>query len=54
MIYFDREAKAELIRKFYRLTEPGGYLFVGQSESISRDETGWQYVMPSVFRKGRA
>ena len=54
MIYFDRDTKAELIRKFYRMTEPGGYLFVGQSESISRDETGWQYVMPSVFRKGRA
>jgi chemotaxis protein methyltransferase CheR len=52
MIYFDRDVKAELIRKFYRHTAPGGYLFVGQSESISRDERGWQYVMPSVFRKG--
>jgi chemotaxis protein methyltransferase CheR len=52
MIYFDKETKAELIRKFYRFTEPGGYLFVGQSESINRDETGWKYVMPSVFRKG--
>lgn len=51
MIYFDKETKANLIRKFYKLTEPGGYLFVGQSESINRDETGWQYVMPSVFRK---
>lgn len=52
MIYFDKDVKAELVRKFYRHTAPGGYLFVGQSESISRDERGWQYVMPSVFRKG--
>lgn len=52
MIYFDRETKTNLIRKFYRHTAPGGYLFIGQSESIGRDETGWQYVMPSVFRKG--
>lgn len=52
MIYFDKDAKAELIQKFYQFTAPGGYLFVGQSESINRDEKGWQYVMPSVFRKG--
>jgi len=52
MIYFDRETKANLVKKFYKHTEPGGYLFVGQSESIGRDEAGWQYVMPSVFRKG--
>lgn len=52
MIYFDRPTKAALIRKFYQHTAPGGYLFVGQSESIAREDAPWQYVMPSVFRKG--
>ncbi len=52
MIYFDRPTKAKLIQKFYKHTEPGGYLFVGQSESINREDAPWQYVMPSVFRKG--
>lgn len=52
MIYFDRKTKMRLIKKFYDIAEPGGYLFVGHSESLGRDETDWQYVMPSIFRKG--
>ena len=51
MIYFDRETKVRLVQKFYNHTEPGGFLFIGQSESINREDTAWQYVMPSVFRK---
>jgi chemotaxis protein methyltransferase CheR len=52
MIYFDLRTKIELINKFYELTEPGGYLFIGHSESINRDHTGYEYVMPAVYRKG--
>ncbi|WP_139990780.1 CheR family methyltransferase [Paenibacillus paridis] len=51
MIYFDTETKRELVRKFYELTEPGGYLFIGHSESLERDKTDYTYVMPSVYRK---
>jgi chemotaxis protein methyltransferase CheR len=51
MIYFDAEKKKQLIRRFYDALEPGGYLFIGQSESIDRSEVGFSYVMPSVFRK---
>jgi chemotaxis protein methyltransferase CheR len=51
MIYFDERTKADLIRKFYEHTEPGGYLFIGHSESLERDGTGYRYVMPSVYRK---
>ncbi len=51
MIYFDSKAKANLIRKFYESIEPGGYLFIGHSESIDRTQTEFQYVMPSIFRK---
>ena len=52
MIYFDQETKDRLIRKFYDMTEVGGYLFIGLSESLNRTENPYQYVMPSVYRKG--
>lgn len=52
MIYFDQETKNRLIRKFYDMTEVGGYLFIGLSEALNRNENPYQYVMPSVYRKG--
>jgi chemotaxis protein methyltransferase CheR len=51
MIYFDNRTKWELVNKFYDLTEYGGYLFIGHSESLNRDETKYKYVMPAVYRK---
>ncbi|MCX7748125.1 MAG: protein-glutamate O-methyltransferase CheR [Clostridia bacterium] len=51
MIYFDNETKRNLINKFYEFTEPGGYLFIGHSESINRDESKYKYVNPAVYRK---
>lgn len=51
MIYFDSETKKKLIEKFYELTEPGGYLFIGHSESLNRNETKYKYIMPAVYRK---
>lgn len=51
MIYFNAETKERLIRKFYQHTEPGGYLFLGHSESLNRREFGYRYVMPAVYRK---
>jgi len=52
MIYFDHVTKMRLINKFYEMTQPGGYLFIGHSEFIGRGETGYNYVMPAVYRKG--
>jgi chemotaxis protein methyltransferase CheR len=51
MIYFDAKTKIELINKFYDMTEYGGYLFIGHSESLNRDETKYKYIMPAVYRK---
>lgn len=51
MIYFDNKTKMELVRRFYEHTESGGYLFIGHSESISREETAYRYIMPAVYRK---
>lgn len=51
MIYFDAQTKRELVNKFYDLTEYGGYLFIGHSESLNREETKYKYIMPAVYRK---
>jgi chemotaxis protein methyltransferase CheR len=51
MIYFDSDTKNELAQKLYDLTEPGGFLFIGLSESLDRNSTRYSYIMPSVYRK---
>lgn len=51
MIYFDKETKQELIQKVYDAMEPGGYLFVGRTETIDRGQTPFQLIQPSIFRK---
>jgi len=51
MIYFDNQTRDAVVRKFYDVMEPGGYLFIGHSESISNSNTGYQYIKPAVYRK---
>jgi len=51
MIYFDEGTKQRLIDKIYDALEPGGYLIIGQTESLDRTKTKFKYVMPSVFKK---
>jgi len=52
MIYFDADTRRELINRFYDRTEPGGYLFIGHSESLTRGESGYTQVAPAIYRKG--
>ena len=54
MIYFDKETKRKLIQKVWDVMEPGGYLFVGQTETIERGNTQFELVRPSIFRKQEA
>lgn len=51
MIYFDDNTKAELIRKVYDVMEPGGYLFIGRTETLNRGSTPFTMIKPSIFRK---
>jgi chemotaxis protein methyltransferase CheR len=51
MIYFNSETRDELANKFYSLTESGGYLFIGHSETLNREKTGYKFIMPAVYRK---
>ena len=51
MIYFDKKTKEELIQKVYDVMEPGGYLFIGRTETIDRTSIPFQLIQPSIFRK---
>lgn len=53
MIYFDEVTKASLISKVYQFLEPGGYLFIGTTETIETEGTGFEHVRPSIYMKGR-
>ena len=51
MIYFDKKTKNELIQRVYDVMEPGGYLFIGRTETIDRTETPFKLIQPSIFQK---
>jgi chemotaxis protein methyltransferase CheR len=51
MIYFDTPTRNALVQRFYRSMEPGGYLFIGHSESLGRMNCPFRYVRPAVYRK---
>ena len=51
MIYFDDKTKNELVNRIYDMLVPGGYMFIGTTESIDKSKSGFKYVRPSVYRK---
>jgi chemotaxis protein methyltransferase CheR len=51
MIYFDRQTQERVIAGLSRHLEPGGYLFVGHAESLTRVSHSLDYVRPAVYRK---
>jgi chemotaxis protein methyltransferase CheR len=51
MIYFDLETRTNLVNKFYDLLNPGGYLFIGHSETILKGATKYIQIQPALYRK---
>lgn len=51
MIYFDQATKEALVKRFYQATNPGGYLLIGHSESLNKENTPYKYLMPATYRK---
>ncbi len=51
MIYFTRETQMELVEKFYHCLAPGGYLFIGHSESLSNVNHRFRQAATTVYRK---
>jgi chemotaxis protein methyltransferase CheR len=51
MIYFDRKTQEELIARLAQRLVPGGYLFVGHSESLSGLKQNLETVKPAIYRR---
>lgn len=51
MIYFDHETRKQLLKKVYDVMEPGGYLFIGRTETLDRNAVPLRMIQPSIFRK---
>lgn len=51
MIYFDRQTQEELVNKLATYLVPGGYLFVGHSESLTGIHHPLKPVRPAVYRR---
>jgi chemotaxis protein methyltransferase CheR len=52
LLYFDRPTQRRVIAGFHDILAPGGYLFLGATETASTG-TRFQYVLPSVYRRPR-
>ena len=51
VIYFDKPTQQTLMRKFYKQLKPGGYLFIGHSETLSGLDVDFKAVAATVYRK---
>ncbi len=51
MIYFDNETRQALTKRFYDALLPGGYFFIGLSETLGKSYNGFKYVQPSIYQK---
>ena len=57
LIYFSPERQAQLMQRFYEYLEPGGYLFLGHAESISKADVNFEthvYRDTRIYQKPAA
>ena len=51
IIYFDRPTQERLLNHFHRLLRPGGYIFMGHSETLHGLNVPLVQVSPTVYRR---
>lgn len=51
MIYYDSDTRLKLVNKFFDVTNPYGYLFIGHSEIIDKNLCKYKYVKPAIYIK---
>ena len=51
LIYFDKETQESVINKLCRRLRPGGFFFLGHSESIIGKDVPLKSVMPTVYQR---
>jgi len=53
IIYFDKESKMRLINRFADHLKPGGYLFIGHSESLYKVTDRFELLGQTIYRRVR-
>jgi chemotaxis protein methyltransferase CheR len=51
MIYFDAPTKTKLVERFTQMIRPGGWLYIGHSESLIGSHPGLQSVGRTIYRR---
>ncbi|CAA9892588.1 chemotaxis regulator, protein-glutamate methyltransferase [Candidatus Methylobacter favarea] len=51
LIYFDRDTKAMLAKRYAQMLNDGGWLFIGHSESLTQLSTEFELVASTSYRK---
>ncbi len=51
MIYFDTQTKRQVVDRILTVLRPGGYFFIGHSESLQGLTEQVTMVQPTVYRK---
>ncbi len=51
LIYFDRDTKEMLARRYSQLLAPGSRLFIGHSESLHQLDTGFEMIGNTIYKR---
>nr|WP_026317734.1 protein-glutamate O-methyltransferase [Algicola sagamiensis] len=51
VIYFDQPTKVRLFERYWDMLADGGYLFLGHSESLSKDSPNFKSVGRTIYQK---
>jgi len=51
LIYFDRQTQEKVINRLSHHLKPGGYFFLGHSESVTGLDVPLKQIKPTIFRK---
>ncbi len=51
LIYFDRPTQEDMLKRFCQVIRPGGFLFIGHSETIQGMELPLKQIAPLMFQR---
>ena len=51
MIYFDHATTQKMVAKFYDATALNGYLCIGHSETVDKNQSNYSYIQPAIYQK---
>lgn len=51
LIYFDQKTKDNLLERYAKYLRPGGFLFIGHSESMKRDSEQFESLGNTIYRR---